>query len=85
MYMTISGKNSHQCVSRASYENHIGGTGAATISDMSDCNSKPWRIDAGDSMVLTAEYDMKNHPGRTEGTAGVMGMFRIIFAPDKSW
>lgn len=85
MYMTISGKNKNQCVSRASYESQIGGSGAKTISDMTDCNKSPWKIEAGDTMVMTAEYDMKNHPGRNGGTAGVMGMFRIIFAPDKSW
>ncbi|KAF2431673.1 hypothetical protein EJ08DRAFT_659685 [Tothia fuscella] len=86
MYMTINGKNKYTCVSKATYETHTGGgTGSPTISDMSDCNSKPWKIDAGDEMVMTAEYDMKNHPGRNGGTTGVMGMFRIIFAPDKSW
>lgn len=88
MYMRISGKNSHTCVSRATYAGQVGGTGAATISDMSDCNAKPWRIDVGDSMVMTAEYDLKSHPLRgttSGGEGGTMGMFRIIFAPDKAW
>jgi len=88
MFMRISGKNSYTCVSRATYGGTVHGTNQKTISDMSDCNSKPWRVEAGDSMVMTAEYDLKNHPVRTTtggGEAGVMGMFRIIFAPDKTW
>ncbi|KAF2399025.1 hypothetical protein EJ06DRAFT_66004 [Trichodelitschia bisporula] len=89
MYMRISGKNSYSCVSRATYGHTVGGEGGqATISDMSDCNSKPWRIESGDSMTMTAEYDLKSHPLRgtaSGGEAGVMGMFRIIFAPDKAW
>jgi hypothetical protein len=88
MFMRISGKNSYSCVSRATYGGVVRGTNAKTISDMSDCNTKPWRVEAGDSMTMTAEYDLKSHPLRgttSGGEGGVMGMFRIIFAPDKSW
>lgn len=62
MFMKISGKNSYSCVSKASYNGVVYGTTQKTISDMSDCNSKPWRVEAGDSMVMTAEYDLKSHP-----------------------
>lgn len=88
MYMTIAGKNRYNCVSTATYGHTVGSTGEATISDMSDCNHEPWRIDSGDTMRMTAEYDLKKHPLRETtggGEGGVMGMFRIIFAPDKNW
>jgi hypothetical protein len=62
MFMRINGKNSHTCVSRATYGGTVRGTSAKTISDMSDCNAKPWRVEPGDSMTMTAEYDLKSHP-----------------------
>jgi len=88
MFMKISGKHSYTCVSRATYGGTVRGTSAKTISDMSDCNAKPWRVEAGDSLTMTAEYDLKSHPLRgttSGGEGGVMGMFRIIFAPDRAW
>jgi len=88
MFMKITGKNKYDCVSRATYGGMLHGTTEKTISDMSDCNPKPWRIEAGDTMVMTAEYDLKSHSSRqttSGGEGGYMGMFRIIFAPDKTW
>jgi hypothetical protein len=88
MFLKIHGKNSFNCVSRATYGGVVHGTNQKTISDMSDCNSKPLRVEAGDTMTMTAEYDLKSHPLRgttSGGEGGVMGMFRIIFAPDKTW
>jgi len=88
MFMTINGKNKYNCVSRATYGGTVHGTNTKTISDMSDCNAKPWRIEPGDTMTMTAEYDLKSHPSRqttSGGEGGYMGMFRIIFAPDKTW
>ena len=62
MFLRINGKNKYNCVSRAKYEGTMPGTNRKTISDMTDCNAKPWRVEAGDSMVMTAEYDLKSHP-----------------------
>lgn len=62
MYMNIRGKNAYTCVSRATYGGVVHGTNQKTISDMSDCNPRPWRIENGDSMTMVAEYDLKSHP-----------------------
>jgi hypothetical protein len=77
-----------QCSSRATYGGSIAGGGGhghgETISDMTNCNDKPVKVKAGDTMVMISEYDLKAHPLRETGhggEAGVMGMFRIIFAP----
>jgi len=90
MFLKISGKTNFQCVSKASYGLHKGNKGAETsgIVDMSDCNKEPVKITAGDTMVMTAEYDLRAHPPRVTtggGEASSMGMFRVIFAPDKNW
>lgn len=94
MHMKITRKSGgvFSCSSRATYGGQIatgGGHGhGETISDMTNCNDKPVKISAGDSMVMTSEYDLKAHPLRETGhggEAGVMGMFRIIFAPEKPW
>jgi hypothetical protein len=88
MFMKIGGKHNYNCVSRATYGSTVGGSGQKTISDMSECQNMPVRVDIGDTMRLTAEYDLKSHSGRQTGsgkTAGLMGMMRVIFAPDRKW
>jgi hypothetical protein len=64
MYMQISrgGSPVFSCVSKATYGGKIHGTDAETISDMSDCNKKPVEVRKGDSMMMSAEYDLKAHP-----------------------
>jgi hypothetical protein len=34
----------------------------STFPYTSDCNPKPWRGEAGDSMTMIAQYDLKSHP-----------------------
>jgi hypothetical protein len=94
MHLKINRKTGgpFQCSSRATYGGNIasgnGGHGhGETISDMTNCNDKPVKVKAGDTMTMTSEYDLKAHPLRETGhggEAGVMGMFRIIFAPGMS-
>jgi hypothetical protein len=62
MYMKITGKNNYNCVSRATYGGIVHGTNHKTISDMADCNNRPWRVQAGDVMQMTAQYDLAKHP-----------------------
>jgi hypothetical protein len=50
------------CVSRATYGGTMHGTNQKTISDMADCNPRPWRVQAGDVMQMTAQYDLAKHP-----------------------
>jgi len=88
MHMEISrsgGGGPFRCTSKASYGSAIAGShGAGTISSMSDCNTGPVKVSKGDKMTMISEYDLKSHSTR-ESTALVMGMFRIIFAPEKPW
>jgi len=89
MYMRITGKNAFNCVSKATYGGKLHGSSAETISDMTDCNPGPVKVSVGDTMYMTAEYDIKAHPLRASagggGEGGSMGMFRVIFAPDRIW
>jgi hypothetical protein len=62
MYLKISGKTNFNCISKATYGGKIHGTDAETISDMSDCNKAPIKVNQGDTMTMTAEYDLKSHP-----------------------
>lgn len=88
MYMRVNRKagGTFTCVSKASYGSKIAGAKTATIQGMTDCNKQPVAVSQGDSMVMTAEYDLKAHPLRETthgGEGGTMGMFRIIFAPGR--
>jgi len=82
----------YQCSSKAIY----GGAGAttkvnekewATISRMSYCEG-PIAVKKGDTLSMTAQYDLKRHPLRESAdghaASGVMGMFAIVFS-GKAW
>jgi hypothetical protein len=61
MFMKITGKNNYNCVSRATYGGIVHGTNQKTISDMNDCNPRPWKVEAGDVLHMTAQYDLAKH------------------------
>jgi hypothetical protein len=58
-----------------------------TISSMTRCEAVPIRVKKGDTMRLTAIYDLSKHPLRVSGTgkkaADVMGMMGVSFTADK--
>lgn len=55
-----------------------------TISRMSDCPG-PFKVKKGDSIVLTAEYNLQKHPLRVSASgakqADVMAMMGFLFSP----
>lgn len=57
-----------------------------TISSMTTCKG-PYPVKKGDTMKLTAEYDLHKHPLRQSASGGkaadVMGMMGVSFAADK--
>jgi hypothetical protein len=90
MHLAVNRKvgGTYKCTSKAIYGGKLA-TGAAsghghadTIADMQNCNPHPIKVSTGDTMVMTAEYNLAAHPLRetSKGKDQVMGMFRMIFA-----
>jgi len=89
MDLLINGR--FACESKATY----GGAGSTTtvngeewktISSMSFCDG-PISVKKGDGLSMIVEYNLKKHPLRKgssgQAATGVMGMWSIIFAPNK--
>jgi hypothetical protein len=72
MHLKVNRKTggTYTCSSHAIYGGKLagggghshGGEGAETITDMENCNPHPIKVSAGDTMVMTSEYNLKDHP-----------------------
>jgi hypothetical protein len=70
MHLKVNRKQggTYTCSSHAIYGGKLAAAGghahggAETITDMENCNPHPIKVAVGDTMVMTSEYNLKDHP-----------------------